>query len=108
LTEEWILPERTQREQGYLGALEVLALRALAEGAFGAAEKYLRQVVAIEPLRESAQRSLMQTLASGGNHTAATQVYRELRALLEREYSAEPDPQTEALARRLGADTWRS
>ena len=35
------------------------------------AERYLRRAVAVDPLRESAQRRLMQALAAGGNYAAA-------------------------------------
>src|SRR5207249_5949196 len=54
----------------------------------------------VDPLRETAQRALMQTLASSGNYAAAIQAYRELRLVLHREINADPDPETTALISR--------
>src|SRR5205085_1616592 len=99
--EEWVFQERQTREQAYLQALEALAAGALAADDPAEAERCLRRVVAVDPLRESTQRALMQVLAAGGNYAAALLVYRELRARLHRDLNAEPDPQTRALFQRL-------
>jgi predicted ATPase/class 3 adenylate cyclase len=99
--EEWALPDRQAREQACLAALETLATRALERSAPTPAERYLRRAVTLEPLRESAQRALMQALAAGGNWAAATQVYRELRLRLHRELNAAPDPETQILYQQL-------
>jgi predicted ATPase/class 3 adenylate cyclase len=103
-TEEWVFQERQGHEQAYLQALERLAAHALKRGEPVAAERYLRRAVEVDPLRESAQRALMQALASGGNYGAANQVYRELRLLLHQELNGEPDPETAALYERIRAE----
>src|SRR5262249_6094647 len=90
--EEWAFQERQAREQAYLAALETLAGRALQRGDLPTAERDLRRAAGVDPLRESAQRALMQTLAAGGNYTAAVQVYQELRRRLHQELNTEPDP----------------
>jgi predicted ATPase/DNA-binding SARP family transcriptional activator len=95
--EEWAFPEREARQQAYLAALETLAVQALEGGDPSGAERHLRRAVAVDPLRESAQRELMRVLAADGNHAAATRVYQELRVRLHRELHAEPDPETSAL-----------
>jgi DNA-binding SARP family transcriptional activator len=95
--EAWAFEERQVREQAYLAALDTLANRAMAAGEPAASERYLRRAVAVDPLRESAQRALMETLARAGNVAAALQIYQELRLLLQRELNAEPDPATRAL-----------
>jgi predicted ATPase/DNA-binding SARP family transcriptional activator len=102
--EEWAFQERQVREQAYLGALETLAAQAMACGDAAAAERHLRRAVAVDPLRESAQRALMQTLAAGGNYAAAAQTYRELRLRLHHDLNAEPDPETTALFSELRAE----
>jgi predicted ATPase/DNA-binding SARP family transcriptional activator len=102
-TEEWVFEERSRREQAYLQALEALATDALERGELTTAEQQLRRVVAVDPLRETAQRALMQTLADGGSYAAAIQSYRELRLLLHRELNAAPDPETEALFQQIRA-----
>src|SRR5262249_37570403 len=94
------------REQAFLGALETLATEALTRGDQLAAERYLRRAVAVDPLRESAQRALMQALATGGNFAAASQVYRDLRLRLHHEINARPDPETEALFDRLRTEAF--
>src|SRR5579862_1378072 len=93
-TDEWVLGERQQREQAYLQAREQLAEAALQTGDTTGAGIHLRSVIGVDPLRENAQRSLMQALAAEGNYAAAVQVYRDLRLLLHRELHAEPDPAT--------------
>jgi predicted ATPase/class 3 adenylate cyclase len=103
-TEEWVFQERQSREQGYLQALETLATTALDQGDLGTAEGYLRRAVGVDPLRETAQRALMQALATAGNYAAVLQSYRELRERLHQELNAEPDPETQALFQKLRAD----
>jgi predicted ATPase/class 3 adenylate cyclase len=105
--EEWSFQERQTREESYLTALETLAADAGARGDGAAAERRLRQAVAVDPLREKAQRALMQTLADGGNYAAATEAYRELRLLLHRELNGVPDAETEALFQELRAEARR-
>src|SRR5262249_37756567 len=74
---------------------------ALARGDLAAAERHLRLVVAVDPLRESAQRGLMKLLAAGGNYAGAMQAYRELCERSHREINAEPDPETQALFQQI-------
>jgi predicted ATPase/DNA-binding SARP family transcriptional activator len=102
--QEWVVAERQARETACLEALERLAAGAIAGGDPRAADGYLRQVVALDPLRESAQRALMQALAESGSYAAATLVYRELRLLLHRELNVQPDPETTALFDRIRAE----
>jgi predicted ATPase/DNA-binding SARP family transcriptional activator len=99
--EEGVLQERQAREQAYLGALETLAAQAQSNGDPAASERHLRRVVAADPLRETAQRALMQVLAAAGNYAAAVQVYRDLRLRLHWEVNSEPDPETTALFQQL-------
>jgi non-specific serine/threonine protein kinase len=105
--EEWVVPERQEREQSYLSALETLAQQGLERKEFAAAVQYLRLVVTIDPLRESAQRTLMLALAADGEYAAALQVYRDLRLLLQRELTTEPDPQTQSLFQQIREEVRR-
>jgi predicted ATPase/DNA-binding SARP family transcriptional activator len=102
--EEWVAEERRTRERAYLAALEALADDARTRGDLAAAERALRQTVAADPLRESAQRALIETLAAGGSVAAAMQVYRELRELLHRELNAEPARETQVLFQQLRSE----
>jgi DNA-binding SARP family transcriptional activator len=102
-TEEWVLPEREAREQAYLGVLERLALESLNAGDPAAAVPYLRRAVAVDPLRESAQRLLLEALAAAGEYGEAVQSYRALRLLLWEELRMEPSPETRAVYEQIRA-----
>jgi predicted ATPase/DNA-binding SARP family transcriptional activator len=99
--EEWLFQERQVREQAVLEALERLAEHARHQRDSIVEERYLRRAAALDPLRESVQRALMQCLAAGGNTAAAHSVYRELRERLHRELNVEPDPETTRLFQQL-------
>jgi predicted ATPase/DNA-binding SARP family transcriptional activator len=92
--EEWVMPERASREQAYLAALERLAEMSAERGDSSAASARLRAIVAVDPLRESAQRALMLALADSGDSAAVVQVYRDLRLYLHREINADVDTET--------------
>ena len=81
-----------------------LAGQVMAGGDPAGAEQYLRRAMAVDPLREGAQRALMRALASGGSYAAALLTYRQLRLLLHREVNAEPDPETRALFEQIRAE----
>ncbi|MES2465306.1 MAG: BTAD domain-containing putative transcriptional regulator, partial [Armatimonadota bacterium] len=99
--EEWALPERQNREQSYLSALEHLAALALSRADSAAAVRWLRLVVATDPYRESAACTLMQTLADKGDRAAVGQVYQDLRQRLRADLNTAPAPETEALYKQL-------
>lgn len=105
--EDWLLADRAFSAQSYLSALETLAREALSAGESAAAIPFLRRIVAADPLRESACRSLMQALATTRDYAAVTQVYRELRIALRRDAQVEPVAETQALFSRLRAEARR-
>jgi non-specific serine/threonine protein kinase len=106
--EEWVLAERQAREEAYLRALECLSEQAARAGDWEVAARHLRRAVAVDPLRETAQRALMAALAASGNYAAATMAYRDLRLRLHRELHVEPDPATRALFEQLRAESRRA
>jgi predicted ATPase len=107
-TEEWVFHERQTREEAYLAALDMLVAGARARGDAATAVRWLRCAVALDPLRESLQRTLMETLAADGNAAAALQSYQEFRSRLRRECGEEPDPATTALFLGLKSDAERT
>src|SRR5262249_31823613 len=88
--EEWAIQEGQAREQAFLQALETLAHAAMQPGDHAEAARLLRRAVQTDPLRESAQRELMQALAGQGDYAAVTQLYREFRLRLHHELNTEP------------------
>ncbi|MCX6381659.1 MAG: AAA-like domain-containing protein [Armatimonadetes bacterium] len=99
--EEWAILPREEREQNYLRALETLSEHHLNSGANREAVYFLRLIIALDPLRESAQRSLMLALANNGERSSAELVYRELRATLLSEMNTEPAQETKALYQQI-------
>ena len=92
--------ERQERAQAYLNALENLAADALPADP-AAAIRWLRRLLAADPLREIALRDLMRALALRGELAAITEAYRDFRLYLRRELNADPAPETVALYREL-------
>ena len=95
--EPWVIELREARAQAWLVALETLAARELERGQAVEAIRLLRLAVMADPLRESAQRRLLEAQAAAGEYAAATRTYRDLRLTLERELQTEPAPETRAL-----------
>lgn len=56
------------------------------------------RLLAIEPLREEAHRSLMRLYAQAGRRGAAIEQYERCRSALRRELDTGPEPETERLA----------
>jgi SARP family transcriptional regulator, regulator of embCAB operon len=100
---EWIETERHT-----LAGLRLRALEAYAEAALGvggtelaAAVRVGRELVALEPFRESGYRILIEALESEGNGAEAILVYEQLRARLREELGISPSEKTQAAYRRL-------
>ena len=99
--DEWVLPEREERAQAYLAALEALARKAAERGDPATAVHWLRRLVSTDPGRESANGALMAALAEGGDRAAVTQIYHDLRRLLRQDFNTDPGPEIKALYRHL-------
>ena len=99
--EDWVITERLIREQAYLRGLEHLAELAAGRQAYQEAVEWLRRAVAIDPSRETAQRSLLEALAAAHDFAGLAQAYRTFRLYLHDELNAAPAPETVALYRRL-------
>jgi adenylate cyclase len=98
--EVWLLVERQRlREQAVQLFLRLME-RATASGAEPAIRWALR-VLTVDPLHEPAHRALMQFYASQGRHASALRQYEQLRETLARELGAQPEKQTDALAKRI-------
>jgi predicted ATPase/DNA-binding SARP family transcriptional activator len=106
-TEAWVIPEREARESACLGALERLAAHALERQDHEAAERYFRQALRIDTLRETAVCGLMRSLAGKGDFAAAMQVFREFRLRLHEDLREEPGAETTALLRQIRVETRR-
>jgi DNA-binding SARP family transcriptional activator len=96
-TDEWALVERERMRQRMLHALEALSreLRLLARHA----EAVDAAVAAVDaqPLRESAQRVLIEALAAQGDRAGVLRVFAHYRDLVRRELGLYPSPELAAI-----------
>ncbi len=101
---EWmtVIRERLHREA--LKALDCLTEFHDQRGELELAISYARRQVALNPLWEPAQRSLMRVLAQDGQRSAALAQYDDLKYRLGAELSAQPERETTALYERLRAE----
>lgn len=89
-TEDWVLVKREHHTQLRLRALEALCRRLTQAGRFGHAVQAGKLAVSVEPLRESAQRTLIAAHLAEGNNGEAVKQYDSFRNLLRRELDLEP------------------
>jgi DNA-binding transcriptional activator of the SARP family len=96
-SDDWLVVERERFRQLRLHALERAAARLAADGRIGRAIDICVAVVAEEPLRDSAQRMLIELHLAEGNHVEAVRQYRTFWQLIEDEVGIEPSSETQAL-----------
>ena len=101
VTDEWVLRERTSRDEAVLGLFEGLARRALEQGDPSRALSLVRRAERLEPLRESVQRTLYRALTEAGDFPAAQRAFRDFRLRLREELNLAPDAATVSLMQQL-------
>jgi DNA-binding SARP family transcriptional activator len=89
-SDEWLVPERERFHQLRLHAMESLCERLAAFGWFGAAVDVGLAVVAVDPLRESAQRALIDAYLAEGNACEAIRQFDAFSSLLYGELGMHP------------------
>jgi DNA-binding SARP family transcriptional activator len=94
--DDWALVERERLRQRVLHGLDALCHRLVEVGRFGEAVEVGMAAVAVEPLRESAQRALLLAHLAEGNTVEGTRCLRSYRELLRRELGIEPPPDLDA------------
>jgi DNA-binding SARP family transcriptional activator len=89
-SEDWLVVERQRWEQIRLYALEGLAEALLERQRYLAAMKTALAAIAVEPVRETAHRTVVQVHLAQGNPASAIMHYQRYRSLLRRELGVEP------------------
>ena len=92
----WVEARRRSLEGCLVSALEVLGATAAARRDWPAVIRASEAVLALEPFREDAYRSLMQAHSAAGNRAEALRVYDRCRRLLDDELGTRPSPDIEA------------
>jgi DNA-binding SARP family transcriptional activator len=95
--EEWLVLERERMRQLRIHALEALSVRLRDQGRFGEAIDAALSAVAAEPLRESAQITLIESYLAEGNVSEAARQSESYRVLLDVELGLEPSARVQAL-----------
>jgi DNA-binding SARP family transcriptional activator len=98
--DDWILTERERIRQLRLHALEALAYQLIEARRYGEAVEAALTAVRLEPLRESAVRSLIAVHLAERNYVEAVRRYRAFREELRTELQVEPSRELASLLRR--------
>lgn len=97
--DDWVVAQREGLRQRVLHALEVLGHRLIAVGRYADAVDVAMLAVGAEPLRESAQRVLVEAHVVEGNWFEACRAFRSYRERLRDELGVEPSAGFRALLR---------
>ncbi|MEX5301150.1 AfsR/SARP family transcriptional regulator [Kocuria sabuli] len=95
--DDWLLHDQERTRQLRVRALERMAELSLAAGHAATAVDAALAAAAIEPLRESAHRLLMQGHLAAGNRASAHRVYDRLHCRLGEELGILPSPELKSL-----------
>ena len=88
--DDWVLVERERLRQRMLHALEELSRTLASAGRFADAVEAAIVAIGAEPLRESAQRVLIEAHVAEGNLSEARRIWRDYRDLVHRELGVDP------------------
>jgi DNA-binding SARP family transcriptional activator len=95
--DDWAIIERERTRQRVLHAMEALGRRLLQERRYPEALMVARAAIAAEPLRETAQRSLLEAQLAQGNWEEAAGAFAAYQALTRLELGVEPSSALAAL-----------
>lgn len=98
---DWLLVQRERWDQLRLHALEGMVRQLGAEERYTAALQTALAAIAIEPIRETAHRLLIEVHIAEGNDASALKHYQRYRRLLQCELGVTPSQQMDQLVRPL-------
>ena len=93
----WIEAQRDRLRDILLRALEVRTEVYLWNAEHPLALRAAKELIAVEPLRESGHRLVMRAHTAVGNTAEALRAYERCRKLIARELGVDPSPQTKAV-----------
>jgi len=99
--QEWLAAERDRTLAVVCDVLRRLTAEQDDAGEHDAAIQSARRLVALDPLSEFGQRTLMSAYARAGRRGEALRQYKSCAETLKRELGVAPDPETQALANEL-------
>jgi DNA-binding SARP family transcriptional activator len=95
--DDWAILARERMRQRMLHALEALSRAMTASGRYGEAVDAAMMAIGVEPLRESAQRTLLEAHLAESNLIEARRDFLSYRDLVRRELGVEPSMELAAL-----------
>lgn len=98
---DWIIAHQDRVQAAWAEGMDALAQLAYRAGRYDDAASALEGLLAREPLRESAHRLYLETLAARGEPARALAHYEALAVQLQREVGARPAKETREIAERL-------
>jgi DNA-binding SARP family transcriptional activator len=101
--DEWVIFERERVRQRLLHAMESLVRQLISHGLYADAVEVAITVVGVEPLRESAQRVLIEAHLAEDNLVDARRAYLTYSEMLARELGVSPGVE---LAEMIGRRRW--
>ncbi|MFE7637354.1 BTAD domain-containing putative transcriptional regulator [Kitasatospora sp. NPDC057518] len=99
--EEWLTLERERWDQLRLYALEGLAHQLCDAERYLSALQTALAAIAIDPVRETAHRIVVEVHLAEGNLASALRSYQHYRSFLQRELNVAPSPKMTGLVRNL-------
>jgi two-component SAPR family response regulator len=105
-SDDWVLLERERLRQRVLHALEALSRSHSRAQCHAQAVDAAMAAVAVEPLRESAQRTLIEAHLAEGNCVEARRCYEAYRELAYRELGVGPSADLRAVVGHNRERTW--
>jgi DNA-binding SARP family transcriptional activator len=97
--DEWVIFERERLRQRLLHAMESLVRQLIARRSFADAVEVAMSAVSVEPLRESAQRVLIEAHLAEGNLVEARRVYAAYHRLIGEELGILPSDELAKILR---------
>ncbi|MFC8095440.1 BTAD domain-containing putative transcriptional regulator [Streptomyces sp. NPDC057301] len=98
-TEEWLFLERERWSQTRVYALESLAQQLQVAGHYLPAVQAALTAIAVDPIRETAHRIVIEVHLAEGNVASAIKRYQDYRSFLQQELGVGPSPQMAELVR---------
>jgi DNA-binding SARP family transcriptional activator len=95
--DDWVLMERERLRQRMLHALEQMSRKLTSAGRFADAVEAAIFAISAEPLRESAQRVLIEAHVAEGNLSEARRIWHDYRNLVHRELGVDPSSDLQAV-----------
>lgn len=97
----WVVTRRARLRSILLRALECRATVYLWNAEHSLAVEAARELVTLEPFRESGHRLLVRALAESGNSAEALLAYEQCRRLIAKELGVDPSPETKEVYERV-------